>query len=70
MSAPETNTEKQKKRHKTPLAGMGIVTGFALVLLVALIAFLSINGNEPADNEPVAADAIEPAVEGETAPAE
>lgn len=34
MSPPDTNLEKQKRRHRGPLIGMGVVAvfGFALIL--------------------------------------
>ncbi len=63
MSAPETNVKKQEKEHKTPLAGMKLVVGFALVLLVILIVILSFMGNEPADDEPIGGSAETQAVE-------
>ena len=28
MSAPDTNTEKQKRRHATPLVGVGLAVAF------------------------------------------
>lgn len=56
MSAPETNTEKQKKRHKTPLQGMIWVVAFALILLAALVIYVSFSGNEPGDGQPVGAE--------------
>lgn len=53
MSAPETNVKKQEKRHKGPLGGMLWVVAFALILLVALIIWVSAGGNEPGNDEPV-----------------
>lgn len=47
MSAPDTNTKKEKKAHKTPLAGMLGVVVFALVLLLGLAVWLSYAGNNP-----------------------
>ena len=47
MSAPDTNTEKNKPAHKTPIAGMIGVVIFAIVLLVALVTWLSYAGNDP-----------------------
>ena len=47
MSAPDTNVEKQEKKHKAPLVGMVAVVGFALVLLVVLVFFVFGNGEEP-----------------------
>ena len=33
MSAPQTNLDKQKRRHRGPLIGMIVVVAFALTLL-------------------------------------
>lgn len=41
MSAPDTNTEKTKPAHKTPIVGMIAMVVFALVLLFALVSWLS-----------------------------
>lgn len=49
MSAPDTNSEKQEKQHKGPLAGMAAVVIFAGVLLIALGAYVVYQGNEPRD---------------------
>ncbi|MCL3880747.1 hypothetical protein [Marivita sp. GX14005] len=59
MSAPKTNIEKQEKRHRPALWGMGI-----LVVLVALgyffyVTFLAAEGNEPGDE---AENVVEPGV--------
>ncbi|EKE45497.1 hypothetical protein OCGS_0587 [Oceaniovalibus guishaninsula JLT2003] len=50
MSAPKTDLDKQEKRHKTPLIGMGTMVLAALLLLLGLIAVLFFRGNDPADN--------------------
>lgn len=47
MSAPDTNVEKQAKRHKPSLVGIGAAVIFALVLLFALITFVVGTGNTP-----------------------
>jgi hypothetical protein len=47
MSAPHTDVEKQKKKHRTPLLGMRAVVLWSLILLVLLIAFIALTGNEP-----------------------
>jgi UDP-N-acetylmuramyl pentapeptide phosphotransferase/UDP-N-acetylglucosamine-1-phosphate transferase len=49
MSAPDTNTEKTKAAHKTPITGMIGMVVFAVVLLIALVAWLSFAGNDPED---------------------
>jgi hypothetical protein len=53
MSAPQTDPEKQKEKHKAPLLGMGATVIWAGVLLVLLVVFLVFRGNEPADGVPV-----------------
>ena len=53
MSAPDTDVEKQSKRHSIPLVGMIASVVFALVLLVALIMYVTAAGNEPGDDVPV-----------------
>lgn len=47
MSAPDTNTQKDARRHRGPLSGMLAVVLFALVLLAGLAFFLSGTGNTP-----------------------
>ena len=47
MSAPDTNVEKQEKKHKAPLGGMIAVVAFALLLLLGLVFFVFGNGEEP-----------------------
>lgn len=36
MSAPETNVEKQTRRHKAPLVGIALAIAFVLGVVVAL----------------------------------
>jgi hypothetical protein len=47
MSAPETNIETQKKKHKGPLVGIVGAVIFAAVLFVALLAYVSDQGGTP-----------------------
>lgn len=47
MSAPDTDTEEQEKRHKPTLMGMAAAVGFALILLFVLIVWVVGQGNEP-----------------------
>jgi hypothetical protein len=56
MSAPNTDPEKQKERHRAPLLGMRGVVLWALVLLVLLIVFLTVRGNDPGDGEAAATE--------------
>lgn len=37
MSAPDTNLEKQKRRHKGPLGGMKLVLGLVALLFAAFL---------------------------------
>lgn len=47
MSAPDTDPEKQAKRHRPSLIGMGAVVALALVLLIALISVVVDRGGTP-----------------------
>lgn len=51
MSAPDTDLEKQKKKHKTALLGIRGVMAFAAILLLGLIIWLSYQGQEPRNPE-------------------
>lgn len=51
MSAPKTNLEKQERRHKGPLIGMGLGVAFAALLLFAFVTWLAYQGNEPGEPE-------------------
>ncbi len=46
MSAPDTNLEKQEKRHKGPLIGMGLGVVFAIVVIAFLVGWI---GDNPRD---------------------
>lgn len=56
MSAPNTNVEKQEKRHKGPLAGMGAAVAWGLGLLGLLVIWLMWNSNDPDDGVPQGAE--------------
>lgn len=47
MSAPDTNTEKQKERHKPALFGIGFSMIWGLVLLALLVIFVILWGDDP-----------------------
>ena len=47
MSAPDTDPEKQVKRHRPSLIGMGVVVVLALAMLLALITFVVDRGGVP-----------------------
>ncbi|WP_370400455.1 hypothetical protein [Sulfitobacter sp. JB4-11] len=46
MSAPDTNIDKQTRRHKAPLLGIGIVAIFAGALFLALTGWTLTGGEE------------------------
>lgn len=50
MSAPRTNIETQKHRHKGPLIGMAVVVVFALTLLLWL-TMRTVQDGQPAPGE-------------------
>ncbi len=47
MSAPNTNIEKQERRHKPSLLGIALSVGIAAILLLAFIVYVFLNGQEP-----------------------
>lgn len=49
MSAPQTNIEKQKARHKPALIGLRAVIATGVVLFVGLIVWLAAQGDTPVD---------------------
>jgi hypothetical protein len=57
MSAPDTNVEKQARRHKPALYGIALAV---LVAVVAIIVFATSDGLNPADQ---AAPATVPAAD-------
>lgn len=69
MSAPNTDVEKQEKRHRTPLGlGIGATIAWAAVLLLGLLLFIAFQGNDPGDGQ--ADGSGDTASGGESAPAE
>ncbi len=65
MSAPDTNTKKQAKRHKVPLLGMFLAVVIAIAVLIWLLT--SILMTEPEADGPIQSEATE---ESESVPAE
>lgn len=67
MSAPDTDTERQVRRHRPALLGIGAAVTVALVLLAALMVWVFAAGDEPGDDAattaPAAADSAAPAAE-------
>ncbi len=66
MSPPDANLEKQKRRHRGPLLGIGLVAVFAIGLILYWIVEVVDRGGEPqgaevqingATGEPVVDDA-------------
>lgn len=51
MSAPDTNIEKQQRRHAGPLTGMTVAVVFAGLLLVGLIGWTVYNAGVPEGSE-------------------
>lgn len=49
MSAPQTNIEKQKRRHRGPLVGMVLVTIFGVAMLFFWLTGEAEDGNKPGD---------------------
>lgn len=47
MSAPKTDLDTQEKRHRGPLAGMAAMAVFGVVLILALVVYVFVMGNEP-----------------------
>lgn len=59
MSAPNTDPEKQAKRHKGPLGGLTLVVTFALVLLIGLAIYVTYKSNTPGNEQSIEADQAE-----------
>jgi hypothetical protein len=49
MSAPQTNIERQKRRHAGPLLGMLAGVGFVALLFIGYVGYLSVNGQTSQD---------------------
>lgn len=57
MSAPDTNVEKQARRHKGPLTGIPLAALLAAVAFVGYLAFTALTGtgeDGPQTNQTVA----------------
>lgn len=52
MSAPQTNIEKQKRRHIVPLLGMALVVLFGLGLIIYWQFEEAAQGDSPGVEEP------------------
>lgn len=51
MSAPDTNIERQEKRHKPALLGMGGAVAFGAIMLLLIIAFGVMRGGDASIEE-------------------
>ncbi|MFN3208718.1 MAG: hypothetical protein ACE369_06900 [Roseovarius sp.] len=60
MTPPDTNVEKQAKRHKGPLGGMTLAVVFASVLFAIFYVFV-ISGGEDEEGAPAPAQVEEAA---------
>lgn len=49
MSAPDTNLNRQKSRHRGVLIGLGAVVGFALLLFLGLAVNVAEQGQTPGE---------------------
>ena len=47
MSAPDTDLDAQKRKHRPSLVGIGLVVAFALALLAGLLVWVVANGDTP-----------------------
>lgn len=56
MSAPRTNLETEKRRHRGPLIGMAVVVIFGVGLILYWLFQESAQGNSPASDTVVPAE--------------
>lgn len=57
MSAPETNVEKQKKRHRAPLVGIALAVAAGVIFMAIWLVWATEEGNTPVeDNTPAIAE--------------
>lgn len=47
MSAPDTNLEKQKRRHRGPLVGMAVGVTFVAIIFLWMIGIVAFDGQTP-----------------------
>ncbi|ETX29241.1 hypothetical protein [Roseivivax isoporae] len=64
MSAPDTNTEKEEKRHRPALLGIRATLVYAGILLIAFIAWISFSSSEDT-GEPGGDDTVQTVPEGQ-----
>lgn len=51
MSAPDTNIDRQKRRHRGPLVGMAAVILFATAIGAYYLGYLATEGSTPGEPE-------------------
>ena len=61
MSAPETNVDTQKKRHRPAIWGMAIGGIFVAIIFIAYLVNLAAQGNDPTDES----DGVDTTLEAE-----
>lgn len=70
MSAPDTNIEKQEKRHKPALLGIKGAALFGVLMVLILLFFVIDNGREDmvpeASNSEIITSPVDPAASGST----
>ncbi len=77
MSAPDTNIEKQERRHKPSLLGIRGILVIVALLTIAFVFYYAINSTGPDEREgmngapasDVTTETIQPATEGTQVPA-
>jgi hypothetical protein len=70
LSAPQTNIEKQKKRHRGPLISMAFVVMVAVPLFLLWFAPEEEEGVDPEMVEPLPTEGTTPPTEGVAPPTE
>jgi hypothetical protein len=74
MSAPQTNIDKQTKRHRGPLTGILVALGVASALLIGFVAYSSMTGTPDAPQtsspieQPLQPGAVPSTPQAETSP--
>jgi ABC-type transporter Mla subunit MlaD len=56
MAPPDTNLEKQKRRHAVPLIGMGLAVALVLIGFVVWLGYVAESADEPVVVEDPAAE--------------
>lgn len=59
MSAPNTNIKKQAKRHKTPLTGMPLAAGIAIIAFLGFLAWVALTDTDTSGAQSVTEPTVE-----------